>query len=206
MTFLNNADGGNARFINNTGGTVDFSQSTGPAGDGKLTAGSFEGAGRYFLGSNQLTVGGSNLSTTVSGVISDGGIGGGTGGSLVKVGTGTLTLSGINAYTGPTTVNGGTLSVNGSSAASSGVTVNAGGTLGGNGTVSSTIINAGGTISPGNSIGTLNVSGNLTLGHGSTYLVEVSPTAADRINISGNATLERFPKRLNRGIPIQVRI
>ena len=40
------------------------------------------------LGSKQLTVGATNLSTTVSGVIADGGRNGGAGGSLVKVGTG----------------------------------------------------------------------------------------------------------------------
>ena len=38
-----------------------------------MTAGSIEGAGNYFLGSKQLTVGGNDLSTTVSGVIADGG-------------------------------------------------------------------------------------------------------------------------------------
>ena len=35
-------------------------------------------------------------SGSFSGVIADGGIAGGTGGSLIKVGSGTLTLSGIN--------------------------------------------------------------------------------------------------------------
>ncbi|WP_174525318.1 beta strand repeat-containing protein, partial [Hydrogenophaga palleronii] len=39
----------------------------------------------------------------------------GTGNSLFKVGTGTLTLSGANTYTGATTVNGGTLALSGSS-------------------------------------------------------------------------------------------
>ena len=91
--------------------------STGPLGDSKLTAGSIDGGGIFSLGQNELTVGGNNLSTTVTGVIADGGANGGTGGSLVKTGTGTLTLSGINTYTGATTVNGGTLVVNGSIAA-----------------------------------------------------------------------------------------
>jgi autotransporter-associated beta strand protein len=57
-----------------------------------------------------MTVGGNNLSTEVSGTIQDGGAGGGgTGGSLVKVGAGTLTLSGANTYSGGTTLAGGTL-------------------------------------------------------------------------------------------------
>jgi autotransporter-associated beta strand protein len=50
-------------------------------------------------------VGGNNLSTTVSGTISDDGLSG----SLVKVGTGTLTLSGNNSYGGGTIINAGTL-------------------------------------------------------------------------------------------------
>jgi autotransporter-associated beta strand protein len=54
-------------------------------------------------------VGGNNLSTTVSGVIADNNPRGCTTGpgSLEKVGSDALTLSGTNTYTGPTTVNGG---------------------------------------------------------------------------------------------------
>ena len=107
--FRNNSTGGNARLIANANSTVDFSQTLGPAGDKKVSAGSIEGAGAYFLGANQLTVGNNNLSTTVSGTIQDGGASGGTGGSLVKVGTGTLVLSGTNTYTGGTTLAAGTL-------------------------------------------------------------------------------------------------
>jgi autotransporter-associated beta strand protein len=58
------------------------------------------------LGGSTLTVGTAN-STTFAGVIADGGLWGGSGGSLVKVGTGTLTLAGNNTYTGGTTINGG---------------------------------------------------------------------------------------------------
>ncbi|HYX83200.1 MAG TPA: autotransporter-associated beta strand repeat-containing protein, partial [Gemmatimonadales bacterium] len=102
--FATNSTGGNARFITNAGGTVDFSATLGPNGNNQITAGSIEGAGTYRLGANQLTVGSNNLSTTVSGSIQDGGSAGGSGALLVKVGTGTLTLSGNNTYTGATTI------------------------------------------------------------------------------------------------------
>jgi len=136
--FNDNSTGGNAQFITNTGGIVDFSNTAGLAGDGNISAGSIAGAGNYYLGSNLLTVGGNNLSTTVSGVISDCGDSGSdcsnsgaTGGGLIKIGTGTLTLSGVNTYTGPTMVNAGTLqagAVNAFSSASA-FTVASGATL-----------------------------------------------------------------------------
>jgi T5SS/PEP-CTERM-associated repeat protein len=112
-----------------------------------------------------------------------------SGAGSVTVEAGTTILSGTNTYTGATTVNGGTLSVNGSIASSVLSTVNSGGTLGGTGTVGATTINAGGALAPGNSIGTLSVQGNLTFNAGGAYTVEVSPTAADRTNVSGTATL-----------------
>jgi autotransporter-associated beta strand protein len=170
-----------------TSGTGQFDIS--PLSSGGLTAGSIAGDGRYLLGSKSLTVGSNNQSTTVSGSIEDGGVVGGTGGSLVKTGTGTLVLSGVNSYTGSTTVNAGALGVNGSNSASVLTIVNDGGTLGGTGTVGTTQIHGGGTLSPGNSIGTLTVNGNLAFGAGSTYAVEASPGAVDRTNVSGTATL-----------------
>ncbi|MBS0605299.1 MAG: autotransporter-associated beta strand repeat-containing protein, partial [Verrucomicrobia bacterium] len=60
------------------------------------------------LGSKTLFLGAS-ASTTYSGVIQDGGIGGGAGGSITKQGSSTLTLAGANTYTGTTTINKGTL-------------------------------------------------------------------------------------------------
>jgi autotransporter-associated beta strand protein len=196
IIFVFRSTGGNAAIINNSNSIVDFSGSTGPANDGRLSVGSLAGAGNFYLGQGQLAVGGNNLSTTVSGVISDCGaggtacVGGATGGSLLKVGTGTLTLSGTNTYTGATGVDGGTLMVNGSIAASRGVTVDSGGTLAGTGTVSSTVVNSGGMLAPGNSNdGTLNVAGNLTFNAGSTFLVFVTPTTSSRANVTGSASL-----------------
>jgi len=68
------------------------------------TVGSLAGAGSVQLGSATLTAGGTNLSTEYSGVIS------GTG-SVVKTGTGTMTISGNNTFTGSLTVSQGTVRV-----------------------------------------------------------------------------------------------
>ena len=104
LLFTGNSTAGNAQLLNNAGGTVDFSLSTGPLGAHQLSAGSIAGGGAYILGANQLTVGSDDLSTSVSGVISGAG-------SLVKTGTGTLSLTATNTYTGGTTVNAGTLQI-----------------------------------------------------------------------------------------------
>jgi autotransporter-associated beta strand protein len=152
LGFRENATGGQAQVVTDAGGTVDIS---GLSASG-MSAGSIAGAGNYNLGSKQLTVGANNLSSTVSGVIAAGGLLGGAGASLIKTGTGTLTLTGNNTFTGGTTVNQGTLIVNGSLA--SGVTLS-GGALGGSGSVAGLTANNA-TLAPGNSIGTLTVSGN----------------------------------------------
>lgn len=269
------------------------------------TIGSLAGAGAVTLGSATLTLGGNGASTSYSGAIT------GTGGALVKVGAGTLFLSGANTYTGATTVSGGTLgvvgsitsnvtnsatllnsgsitgtvlnsgqfsngfgrvhgdltnsgnadigslgggidgrlinnggsvsmgrlsfvgggvvlnggdftnflgtvdggaqvnagsfnnsgSVNGGATVNGGVlsnngtidgnvTVNSSGTFGGIGTVNGNVaVNKGGTLSPGNSIGLITINGNLVLGAGAIYKVEVSPTDADRTRVTGNANI-----------------
>ena len=187
LQFAQSATGGLARLITNSGGSVDISELSGAG----LTVGSIEGAGAYFLGSKRLTVGGNNLSTEVAGVIQDGGVNGGTGGSLVKTGSGTLTLSGINTYAGATVVDAGTLVVNGSIASSVLTTVNSGGTLAGTGTVGSVLVTSGGIFAPGPSAtpGTMTVAGNLAFESGGIYLVQVDSAGASRADVSGTATL-----------------
>jgi len=195
--FNDNSNGGNAQFIGNAGGIVDFSNTAGPANDGNISAGSIAGAGNYFLGSNQLTVGSNNLSTTVSGVISDCGPtgldcsagSGATGGGLTKVGSGTLTLSGANTYTGPTLVNGGILNVTGSLV--SAVTVNSGGMLTGNGTIGGLDVGSGGAVAPGNSIGTLRVAGDVSFEQGSVYQVKADAAGKSAmISATGAASID----------------
>ena len=94
--------------------------------------------------------------------------------SLLKTGTGTLELTGANAYTGPTVVNGGTLLVNnapGSSGTGTGmVSVFNGARVGGAGTIGGNLfVGNGGIVRPGNSPGNLTVGGSVTMTAGSKY-------------------------------------
>lgn len=189
--FQGNSTGGLSEISTAASAVTDFSQTTGPLSDGKISAGFISGAGTYYLGSNELTVGGLNIGSTVSGVIADGGAGGGTAGSLVKTGTGTFSLNGTNTYTGATTVNGGALQVLGSIATSSGVNVNNTGRLTGTGTVSNVSVASGGTFAPGdNTPGTaMTVNGNLTMVAGSNFAVRLNPTTSTLANVSGTASL-----------------
>jgi autotransporter-associated beta strand protein len=89
------------------------------------------------LGSKTLRIGANHRDTVFSGIIQDGGLGGGRGSSLTKVGTGTLSLSGADTYTGGTTVSEGVLQVANEAGSATGpgaVNVDAG-TLGGTGII-----------------------------------------------------------------------
>ncbi len=181
-------------------------------GLGSATVGAIEGSGNIILnGFNEntygvstdsiaFTVGGNNASTTESGIIT--GVG-----SLIKAGTGTLTLSGINTYTGSTVVNGGDLVLQGNFASSTNTVVAAGATLDvsalgsitlgtfqnllNGGTVNGSITTGGSSgiyANTGSGYGTNKITGNLTISAGSTVYLNVGTVhngANDLISVGG---------------------
>jgi autotransporter-associated beta strand protein len=117
VLFAGTSTGDTATIDNGVGGTLDISGHTGGVGIGKVSG----GVGSVIdLGANTLTLGGLNTSDVIDGVIQDGGTSGGTGGALTKIGSGTLTLTGISTFTGGTTVAGGELELLGTASAFSG--------------------------------------------------------------------------------------
>jgi autotransporter-associated beta strand protein len=132
-----------------------------------------------------LTVGHNNLSTTFDGVI-------GGPGTVVKVGTGTWILTGVNTYTGGTIVNAGTLLVNDPGTVGA-VTVNPGGTLGGTGTTGPVTLSPGVNVSPGGSTpGILHVQ-SMAFPAGSSFVVRLNgPTAGTdygQLQVTGTVDL-----------------
>lgn len=106
----------------------------------------------------------------------------GTGG-LIKRGTGVLTLSGNNTFTGPITIYGGALNITGR-VRSSGLTADAG-IIGGTGSLPATTINTGAIHAPGNSIGTQTIDGNYSLNNATLALEFQGPTS-DLVSVNGN--------------------
>jgi autotransporter-associated beta strand protein len=105
ISFEGNSTGGTSRIEVFGNGNLDISGHDSPG----VTIGSIEGDGNAFLGTNNLTVGSNNLSTTFSGAIQDGGFGG----SLTKIGTRMLILTAANAYAGLSNINRGVLQIDG---------------------------------------------------------------------------------------------
>ena len=141
-------------------------------GGGTNLFGALSGTKGYLDFGGVLVIGSLNTNTTFGGYIVNAG-------GLTKVGTGTLTLSSANTYTGPTTVSNGTLLVTTVSAAKGNYTVVNGATLGVNNTASSSALVSNLTVAAGSKLEFQNVA---------------SPTmpliAASNVTVSGSCTVK----------------
>jgi len=182
-------------------GTVTLSGNNTYAGGTTVSAGTLALNSANALGSGNVTLAGGGLDVksqtvakditltadsrvagtdgTISGVISGDRL-------LTKVGVGTLTLSGINTFTGGTLINAGTLEVTGSILGN--VVVSAGGMLAGSGNVGDITVVAGGTIGAGvvGAVGSLS-AGSLSLQGGAKVELNFSDAS-----LGGGAGFDRF--------------
>ncbi|SEM80135.1 autotransporter-associated beta strand repeat-containing protein [Luteibacter sp. UNCMF331Sha3.1] len=151
---------------------------TGTGGTGG-TGGATEPTGRFDVAANTSIV----VPDILSGAI-----------GVTKTGAGTLTLTGANAYAGPTQVNAGFLYIDGNQSAATGATTVAPlATLGGKGVVGGNLTVAdGATLAPGSqgALGTLTINGNLLLSSASRLAMSAGPTGSDLIDVKGNLTLD----------------
>ena len=178
--------------LNYTGGAALVFDSS--VGTHAFTLGGLSGTSNIALADNSsnavvLRVGNNNTSPAAySGILSGGG-------SLNKIGTGTLTLSGSSTYTGATTVNGGTLLVSGTGGinSTSGITINGSGAKFVQ--TSSTAVTVPITLTQGTLDGTGTV-GAVTVGNGTGGIVSngnggggTSTLTMDSLTFSGAGTI-----------------
>jgi len=131
---------------NHPGGSLVFDPSVTAATFGGLAGNQILGLTNLSSAAVSLSVGSNNASTTYAGGFVDAGLGG----SLVKIGTGTLTLTGPSSYHGATTVSGGILQLN------------AGGVI--NGGAASVLANAGAQLVVSGGSLTASAAGNIGTG------------------------------------------
>ncbi|MDQ0390654.1 autotransporter domain-containing protein [Labrys monachus] len=148
-----------------------------------FTAGTYTVANDIVIDGDPTVNVGTGLTDTLSGVIGDGT----PAGDIVKTGDGTLILSGLNTYTGSTTVSGGTLALSGlgSIAASSGLALADGTTF----DISATTAGA--------SIKSLSGTGAVDLGAEFLTLTDAHDTYSGTIGGTGGLTLSGGSEVLN---------
>ena len=195
----NGGAGGRIRFAGLTNANqarVTLNAGEGPVGAGELdlsalsvagvAIGSLDGGGTVSLGGKKLMVW-SNVVSQFVGLLRDGGIAGGTGGSLAVSGGATVTLAGSNSYTGGTQIGDGlsagsgklvVANTGGSATGSGEVFVQRGGTLAGSGFIDGPVtLMDGGVIAPGDPV-TLSLNGDLTWNGGGVIRLVVGADAA----------------------------
>ena len=194
IQFFNDSSGGQSRVRVFGNGFLDISGHNAPG----VSIGSIQGSGLVFLGALNLTVGTNNRSTTFSGLIQDGRPSQtGSGGSLTKVGTGTLVLRNSNTYSGGTAINGGKLVINNETDSGTGigpVQVNSG-RLGGKGIIAGDLTvgdgsGRGAILSPGESArqrGTLTIQSTLTFKSDGTYKFNLNSDTAKSDSVVANS-------------------
>ncbi len=204
------------------GGKVSLAGSSGSANSANTNALSFTAAGTLALGGRSASFGAISASdanaiiendnasnatltstaatdTSFAGVIRDRSTSASTAGTLalIKAGSGTLTLSGANTYTGNTTISAGTIKLSSGATLGSGsaVTLSSGATLQGAGSASGTL-SISGTVNPGDvGVGTLTNSGNITLNGGGVLNIQFNNSANgagtgwDLLSSSGSITV-----------------
>jgi autotransporter-associated beta strand protein len=160
-------------------GPVNFKQAT-------HTLGGLKGSRNLTMPTTSLTVGGNGQSTSYSGVLSR------AGASLIKTGTGTLTLTATNTYSGATIISGGTLLINGALSGTGDVSVAMDATIGGSGgTIAGAVsVDAGGFVAPGNSIGTLGVASAVINGTLAVQYDGVDTGTIDLLNVTGGLNID----------------
>jgi autotransporter-associated beta strand protein len=146
------------------------------------------------VGNVLYNIGGNNTSSTFTGTISDA-LSNTNPTCLLKTGSGRLTLTGKNSFTGTNTVAAGSLFLNGTNTPLF-TTVYANATLGGNGALTNPVtVRSGGILSPGaqgsGSSGTFTIIGNLTNATPvMNFDLSASPAGAnDRINMTGTLAM-----------------
>ena len=167
------------------------------AGHLTLNGGTLETTADFTLNSNRgVALGASNgiIDVNSGTTLTYGGIMAGSG-TLTKVDTGTLTLSGVNTYSGSSTINGGTISISTDtglgaapgSATAGHLTLN-GGTLHSSADFT---LNSNRGIALGTSHGTINVDGSTTLAYGGIIAGSnnLTKTGSGTLTLSGTNTL-----------------